>query len=362
MRAASPTRSIFSGVGPARIYTGGMMRPFLGPTMRVPVLGKRRGLGADYCRSNPPDAATVAILAARGESVNLIDCVSGGPPSPQTSPGPSVSAPSVFTMQPPVYQPPTGIQDCVALGLATSAGQACVQRNTQRSIDAEDAFLKAKNDFQTQLCISNRGGGWVPTGVDIATWCAGQYGGGATAPGGGDGSTSAGGGSTEGTVQYQPMTSFKNLSSGDASNFKVGDAWQLTISGAPPNAQVVVSGGANGVVATTPMGTTDANGSFAMQGTITADQVGMWIENWKSGGLNAGAFSFSVAAPAAPPSTGGGKQLAVTPPPVVPPMTGFDLSAVTTLLTNASFFGIPNWVLILGGVGAVVLLGGKHGR
>jgi len=48
---------------------------------RPPGIGRLAGLGADYCSSNPPDAATQAILASRGQSVNIVDCgySTGGP-------------------------------------------------------------------------------------------------------------------------------------------------------------------------------------------------------------------------------------------------------------------------------------------
>ena len=52
------------------------------------------------------------------------------------------------------------------MGLATSAGQACVARNTARAVAAENAHIANNQQYQTQLCIANGGGGWVPAGQD----------------------------------------------------------------------------------------------------------------------------------------------------------------------------------------------------
>lgn len=130
---------------------------------------RRRGMGAviQYCQNNPPDATTQAIITGRGDSISLVPC---GGAVPTNQPAPT-------TLVAPTYQPPTGIQDCVTLGLATSAGQACVARNTQLAVDAENAHLTANQDYQTALCISNGGGGYVPAGADLGSWCANQYGG-----------------------------------------------------------------------------------------------------------------------------------------------------------------------------------------
>ena len=343
-------------LGPLMMHRGGML---IGthPVHR----GRSRGLGAaiNYCRANPPDAATVAIITGRGDSVNLIDCPSSVPEvGPQTP---------TFTPLAPVYQPPTGIEDCAALGLATSAGIACVQRNTQRAIGAENAQLAADAAFNVARCLANNGGGWVPSGMAVTDWCQQTYGNPnvpayqqpvAQLP------VAIG---RDPAMQYHPTLKFENLTSGDTSNLKVGDAWRVSISGGPPNASVVVSGGMNGAVADTPMGTTDANGTFVKQGIVTADAVGMWLESWKTGGIVAGSFGFRVVAPSvqAPPPPPPATPPTTKQPPVVippPPAGGFDFSVITTLLTESSFFGIPNWVWLAGGVGVLVYFGGKHGR
>lgn len=91
--------------------------------------------------------------------------------------------------------------------------------------------------------------------------------------------------------------SLQNLSTGNAATLKVGDNWRISISGATPNAPVSVNGGKNGSMASTPMGSTDANGNFVLTGTITPDEVGLWAEQWYVGQQNSGLITFTVPDP-----------------------------------------------------------------
>jgi hypothetical protein len=105
--------------------------------------------------------------------------------------------------------------------------------------------------------------------------------------GSGAGTGSGGGGAT-------PVLSFTNLTSGDNSNFKVGDRWQIQITGAPANHPVSVTGGQNGANTTTPMGTSDGSGHFTLNGQIDQSQIGNWSESWTVGPVTVGSFSFTV--------------------------------------------------------------------
>ena len=75
---------------------------------------------------------------------------------------------------------------------------------------------------------------------------------------------------------------------------QVGDTWTASITGAQANAPVVVVGGMNGVLGNNQVGTTDANGNFALSGTCTSDEVGSWTEQWMVGGDLVGSISFSI--------------------------------------------------------------------
>jgi hypothetical protein len=91
-----------------------------------------------------------------------------------------------------------------------------------------------------------------------------------------------------------PVLSFTNLTSGHNSNFKVGDRWQIHISGAAPNQPVSVTGGLNGASALAPQGNTDASGNFSLNGQMTQAQVGAWSEAWSVGSTPVASFTFKV--------------------------------------------------------------------
>jgi hypothetical protein len=341
-----------------------------GPRVLTPPRGMR-GLGAvlNYCQNNPPDAVTAAIIAARGDSIALVPC--GGTPTPQgllfpTGNQPYV-APSGGLIGPaPVYQPPTGIEDCVALGLATSAGQACVQRNTQRAIDAENAHLQANANYQTSLCVANNGGGWVPPGGDVTAWCMNQYGGvpGAVSPGAVQPSPPVTPAINPPAAVYSPRVSIRNLTSPGAWSFKVGDQWQVTISGGAPNSPVQVTAlQSGGNTSTSVVGNTDSSGNFTLPGTMPPGDVGSWQETWSVGGVSAGSLSFSVVAAAGGGggTVGGGTVGGGGTTGGGIPGGGDGGAAVDVggLLTGRAFLGLPNWVW-LAGVGGLMFLGGRH--
>lgn len=325
--------------------------------LHVRRLARHRGLGAvvNYCLNNPPDAATQAIIAARGDTMNLIDCSAANAPA-------SASAPVA-----PVYQPPTDIEDCAALGLATQAGQACVQRNTARAVAAENAQLAADAAFNVARCIANNGDGYVPPGMAVSDWCQQTYGNPnvpaylqpVLSPAA---ASQAPPPSASVSIQINPGSlSFRNLTGGDAVHFIVGDRWSLSISGASPNQPVVVAGGQNGSSATTQMGVTDQNGNWSTSGTMDTSTIGQWSEDWRVGGVRVAQFGFTVSpASQAPASTGqgagggtgrGGGGSAAS--------GGFNIGE---FLTSSAFMGIPNWVLLAGGAGLLFVFGGSHGR
>ncbi len=150
------------------------------------------------------------------------------------------------------------------------------------------------------------------------------------------------------TPGVQPLLKFTNLTSGNASQLKVGDRWQIQITGAIPNGAVTVTGGQNGAHDTTPMGNADSLGNWTSNGQITADQIGSWTEAWTVGGQPVGQFAFTVAPANAPGST---------PSTSTTPATGqtvngsfMDLLNKTTSIGGTS---IPDWALV---GGALVVL------
>jgi hypothetical protein len=126
-----------------------------------------------------------------------------------------------------------------------------------------------------------------------------------------------------------------------------GDAWSLTINGAP-NSAVSIAGSQNGVSkGNTPFGTTDANGNKVISGTMTPNEIGSWNETVSVGAGTPAVISFSVVAPPAAPgptggggstdtgntsapggATTGGTTAGTTPTPAPPPPSGIDTSSV----------------------------------
>jgi len=354
--------------------------PLSGLAGLVAAVHARRGMGdVQYCSSNPPSASQAAYLGQQGISYSIVEC--GGTPTPQgtnqgNQPVSGILNTNVAPSSAPVYQAPTDIEDCVALGLGTSAGQACVARNTQRAVNAENAHLSDNQQYQTQLCIANGGGGYVPAGQDVGSWCAGQYGGSVPATyapmvsSGPSGVVTASGAAPAVPAATAATFSFQNLTSGNVSQFNVGDKWQISISGTQPNMPVWVVGGKNGASSGTQMGQTNGSGAFSLSGQMTADQVGTWQEAWSVGNpavapaQNVGFLAFSVLAPPATKtidttggggSTGGGGTSTTT---TTTNATGtFDIGS---FLTESVFMGIPNWILIAGAGAIFLFMSGGH--
>ena len=207
---------------------------------------RRRGMGdVTYCSNNPPSGSQAAYLAANGIAYSIVDC--GGTATPQgtnlgNQPITTIANPNTAPLVAPVYQAPTGIEDCVAMGLATSAGQACVARNTARAVAAENAHIANNQQYQTQLCIANGGGGWVPAGQDVGQWCAGHYGGSVTSGyvpivssgSSGTSATPPASGAAVVPSAGAARLSFQNLTNASTSQFQVGDKWIVSITGAAP--------------------------------------------------------------------------------------------------------------------------------
>jgi hypothetical protein len=145
--------------------------------------------------------------------------------------------------------------------------------------------------------------------------------------------TNTGSGGGSGT----PSFAFTNLTGGNNSVFNVGDQWQIQISGAAPNAAVVVSGGQNGANGSSQMGTTDSNGNFPMHGQMTAAEVGPWQETWTVGGKQVASFSYTVNPTGSASGTGTGTG------------TGGSVTGSFSDLLNASTTvagtSIPDWAI-----------------
>jgi hypothetical protein len=74
----------------------------------------------------------------------------------------------------------------------------------------------------------------------------------------------------------------KNLTRPGSTDFYAGEWWVVEITGAAPNQAVSVlrAGNERGY------GTTDATGYFRMIGTMGREDIALWIEVWKVGGVD----------------------------------------------------------------------------
>ena len=156
-------------------------------------------------------------------------------------------------------------------------------------------------------------------------------------------------GSGGGQGSTHTVLAFTNLTSGDNTNFKVGDRWQIKITGAAPNAPVTVSGGMSGgstfaSQGMTSQGTTDSSGNFTMNGQMDQSQIGSWSESWSIAGAPISSFSFNVSAVG---STGGGTAPSTSTTSVFGTLPGGSVTIGGT--------SVP-WLAIGAGVVALFLL------
>lgn len=160
-------------------------------------------------------------------------------------------------------------------------------------------------------------------------------------------------GATSGVVGNATF-SFTNLTTGDNANFNVGDRWQILITGAPPGSAISVNGGLNGQNVVTNQGTADGSGRFALNGQMTADQVGNWTEAWRVNNGIVASFAFTVrpsGSAVAGGTTTGGSSTTTAPPNTIG--SGFDFSSIQTSLTKPISIGgssFPMWMLAAAGV------------
>ena len=144
-------------------------------------------------------------------------------------------------------------------------------------------------------------------------------------------------------------------SSRGSNALQVGDTWLVSITGATPNSPVSVNAGGS----TTQMGTTDANGNFSLSGTARTQDIGPWNELWSVGGLNSGAFQFTISAPASG-SAAAGAAVGNSP-------AGSSTSANSAAVSSSTVIGgfdlstVP-WYIWVGGAVAAFLAFGKGGR
>jgi hypothetical protein len=162
--------------------------------------------------------------------------------------------------------------------------------------------------------------------------------------------------------------SFQKLSGPTAyPNFQVGDTWSVTVTG-PANQPVYVAGNKDGVVFPTyQIGTTDESGTFVLNGTMAAADVGSWFEVWTVGGTLSGninmqgrmvgSVNFTLAAPAP-------AQPQQQTTPTTPPSPATSPAFVNTVLNSGGLqiagYDIPWWAVGVAGAGLLFMFTGRR--
>ena len=99
-----------------------------------------------------------------------------------------------------------------------------------------------------------------------------------------------------GGQQGAKVGSFSFATSRGGNSMVVGDTWTITITGASPNTNVLVSGtGPGGSFSGTVEGVTDSVGNFTKSGIPGVSTIGAWQESWSVGGYSFPMLSFTVA-------------------------------------------------------------------
>jgi len=251
------------------------------------------------------------------------------------------------------------LQDC------DPRDSACVSNNTAKQAAVEDFWAAhqstgvpddTKLTFapQTQQQVSEFYSGNPLVGGNVVDTRGIMKVSGGASSSGGSGGSATGGSASGGSSNPVSGGQLSFTTSRGGTSLQVGDSWTITITGATPNQPVAVTGGKNGSTATTPMGTTDSNGRFALSGQFDASTVGSWYENWTVGGVSSGSFSFTVNATVR--TTPDGKVIinssGATQPAgssgSAPASSGFDFSS------------IPVWGWAAAAGVALFALGGRH--
>lgn len=268
----------------------------------------RPGLGAAYYSDSPPDAKTLAMLAARGEAVEYIE---------RPEPSNSGSPPDAPTYD---YNFPDTLEDCGFMDTECVMRRVAAVSAYQSGYSVQNAeyyLAQGLRDWEANKVRYEALGLPVPPKPTLEFYLRANAGSDYTPPAPSSPAPAA---------TSQPRLTFTNLTGGNPAELRPGDRWKVEITGAPPNAAVSVTGGKDGARDTTGMGNTDSAGNFTLTGTITADLVGAWSETWTAGGINAGSVSFLVRAAAAQGTGGGGSEDEDEKTP--PASAGFNLNSL----------------------------------
>lgn len=335
------------------------------PQSRRPFLVKRRGMGdctplpgSNFVRDNATGNMIVYDPAICGSATgvqpsNTATYIPAGPANFATMPFGN-STTTTFTLDSYLQQRVAGITGESTLALvnegirgpgdlpglvAALAQQYCAAENPPDC--GNISAIVAKYSAMLLAAFANvPASQWNPATFTAYAYNGSPAGSGSSGAGAGAGSSPSGSGNN--SPAAGPVTvSMKNLSlPGSDSAYRVGDKWQITLTGTPGTP---ISGGASQdgkSLGTTAFGNLNAQGQMVLTGTMTAAQVGSWSETW-----NGAPVSFTVQQTGVQSSSGGDNQQILNPSAATG--TGVSLPALPDLS------GLPSWTWYA--VGGLVL-------
>lgn len=155
--------------------------------------------------------------------------------------------------------------------------------------------------------------------------------------------------------------SMVDLVTGRATDFTSGDTFALQITGATPNAPVVVTASWG----TINEGTTDASGQYLLTDIVPADTVGPQSQQWTVGGqpVSPSPLTFNILAPPTQAAAQAAAQSGTTAGQQAAQAALANASSGSFLTQTISLFGmnLPVWMLA-GGAAALILLMPSGGR
>ncbi len=344
-----------------------IVRQRLPMAVRVNVVPMRRrgmrGLGDTCTPTDCPNGPYAGYGTPAQSSASNYDywlqqgMQSGVVPTPAEGTDPTLNTEAVTAAQNSCWASYADLQTATGWELCTgpdvAAQFACSQRNTQRAQQISD--IQQQYNGQVPCSALSSIVPVVAPGPSSAPITS-------TTP-----ATTPAATSTSTSTSTSASTSRGALSfvtSRGGSTLYPGDTWQITISGAAPNAPISVVGGMNGAMNNTPSGTTDANGNYTANGTIDSSSIGSWYEAWTVGGAGIGTITFTVAAAPATPNSASTTGSTTTGGST----TGGTTTGGTTTSTTDNWFtdqmisGVPNWALVAAAAAvAMFAFRGKNG-
>jgi hypothetical protein len=312
-----------------------------------------------YYNDAPPDAQTLAMIEARGNTVEMVDRTSWDASTvPSNSSGP-VNVPGYFYV-PPEYRDPSNIPEVPLPVLeatspnASPENVAAIQRNNTKMANYQNLVNLRQNALNAA---------YIPGAIERYLDAIGTVGASLkTVPGGTASASTTGAGSSTGpnpTGSYATIT-LQNATTGNANSFRVGNRFKVLVSGAVPGTTVMASSVHNGVSigANSKMGVVDSYGNWSTEGVMGAGEVGEWTEVWTVGGVSK-TVGFTVLPEGSAIPSGPSRDIPIDDSGLFGGGSATPSNSIMDWFSKEIVAGVPNWALVGAGLVGVMVLKGK---